>query len=206
VPIPDFHTVDFSQITAIELAAIQGLDARTAAIFTPAPEAVAFDDAVEPGDVVCAEPARPGVASRCTTPEATVLGVATAAGLVASGGRVEVKASAANGAIQPGDLLVPSAEPGVAVRAQAGEAVRAVCVATGAFDGRDGRGTVSCLVKTGEAGFASIAVEAARLRTDRDAMATEVSALRAENEAVKARLGRIEAAMGALTERGPSGR
>ena len=112
VPVEDFHTVDFSQITALELAAIQGLDARTAALSTPVSESVAFEGAVEGGDVVCEEPSHAGpagLAARCESPDAAVLGVASGGGLapgsplaVVSAGRAAVKVSLENGPDPPG--------------------------------------------------------------------------------------------------------
>jgi hypothetical protein len=209
--VDDFHTVDFQQVTAVELAAIQALDARTEALFTPAPEAVPLDDAVEAGDVVCAEPSLPGRAAPCTTPEAPVLGVTTEDGLLASSGRVRVKVALEHGEIRPGDLLAPSPTPGVAMRASA--STRAVGVALEAVDRGDGTAMVLCLVKTGASGLASLVLETSSLRASNAALesqssvlAAKVRALEAENASMHARLSRIEEAMGRLVDRAPTDR
>jgi hypothetical protein len=179
-PVADFHTVDFQQITAVELAAIQGLDVRTAAIFEPALEAVALDEPFEAGSVVCLDPARPGRAVRCAGAEAVLLGVVTAGGQVATAGRMPIRVSLENGAIQPGDLLAPSSTPGVAMRASSPE--HTVGVALAAYDGTGDGATVLALVRTSEERVA--------------ALTGEVASLRAQNAALEARLARIEEALG----------
>jgi hypothetical protein len=195
-PVSDFHTVDFSVITAVELAAIQALDARTAALSAPVSESIACDEAVESGDLVCEEPSHPGLAARCESPDGAVLGVASGSGLasgsppaVVSAGRAVIKVSLENGVIRPGDLLAPSSLPGVAMRAD-GQA-RVVGVAMEGLDGSDGRTTILCIVNTREARVAShiARLEEALAEKDRQ-ISTLESSLRALEQRVKA----IEAA------------
>jgi len=99
-------------------------------------EFIVTSGAPQPGDVVVIDPNHPGQFSLATTPNSTAVAgvISTLPGMVmnskqsgqsrlsagpqlALAGRVPVKASAENGAIRPGDLLVTSSTPGRAMRA-----------------------------------------------------------------------------------------
>ncbi len=104
-------------------------------------EFIAASGTLAPGEVVEIDPDRPGQFRKAATPNSSfvagvisahpgvTLGAADAAGFARNSGpqlalvgRVLVKASAENGAIGPGDLLVASSTPGHAMRAPASPA------------------------------------------------------------------------------------
>ena len=161
---------------------------------------------VETADAVCADPARPEHAIRCQAGDMGVLGVIAdgTSGFIINAyghspespltgkplvlaGRVPVKVSLENGPIAIGDWLTPASAPGTVMKSTSPGAV--IGVALEAFDGRHGAsaetGTVLCFVKAGQGGVAQLAAENRRLRD--------------ENAAIKARLERIEEALGIRT-------
>lgn len=126
-------------------------------------EFVLTSDAPDPGDVVEIDSERPGQFRRATTPNSTAVAgvISTEPGVslnarsgataavegpqLALVGRVPVKVTADNGAIQPGDLLVASSVPGHAMRGPENPAPGTV-IGKALAAHADGNGVVEMLV------------------------------------------------------------
>lgn len=123
-------------------------------------------DAVEPGMVVCIDPANPGDLAVCTRAnDRTVAGIISGAGNVKPGmimgqvgteadgkhpvaltGRVWVKCETNTGAIVPGDLLTTSAVPGHAMKVSDHDAARGAIIGKAMTSLDSGTGLVLVLV------------------------------------------------------------
>lgn len=136
------------------------------------------DASVEPGDVVSLDASLAAGVRKADVPYATdVMGVvSTKPGLVLDDhvpsegipvrlglvGRVPVKVSTANGPIRPGDALVASGVPGVAMRAT--EAGMSIGTAMEAYDGL-GTGLITVFLKSGlAAGSDAVTLSAGSLK------------------------------------------
>jgi hypothetical protein len=129
-----------------------------------------MDETIEPGDVVALDATlNAGVKKSqgaydknafgvISTDPSLVMGVLEDTDampvMVAMSGRVPVKATTENGAIEPGDYLTPSSIPGVAMRAT--KAGQIIGQAMGGFNG-EGVGSVLMFVKTDTANGSGIA-------------------------------------------------